>query len=188
MQGLGITLEDALEFWRLAFSKKVSGDKFQKEYAYNIRHNYGKEGKRTSYTPYSCMQIISNAPGSANEHHGCPFRHFSEMSLRSKLLSRNVATAGIDEIIKLVNGQHFQIACQKYFQITHGNLDNPRVNHPNAYVVESMKFYKDEVGLASGTAQGSLKKEGVKTDVSESHLDAMEIELYEKAMEDANMI
>ena len=29
-------------FWRTEFAPKVPGDKFDKEYAYNIRHNYGE--------------------------------------------------------------------------------------------------------------------------------------------------
>jgi len=49
-------LEDALLFWRTEFTKSMGADKFEKTYAYNIRHNYGKEGKRTDYTPYSCMK------------------------------------------------------------------------------------------------------------------------------------
>lgn len=50
-----------MRFWRAEFS--TAADKFDKEYAYNIRHNYGKEGKRADYTPYSCIKIVSSAPG-----------------------------------------------------------------------------------------------------------------------------
>ena len=71
---------------------------------------YGKEGKRTSYTPYSCVHIIMNGASASNEHHGCPFKHFSESGLRTKLVSKNVQSSGIEEIIKLVHGQHFQVS------------------------------------------------------------------------------
>ncbi|KAL9328850.1 hypothetical protein ACSQ67_003853 [Phaseolus vulgaris] len=75
LKGVGLNLEDALAFWRAEFSKKVGLEKFEKQYAYSIRHNYGKEGKRTDYTPYSCSKIISSTPGTG-DHHGCPYRHF----------------------------------------------------------------------------------------------------------------
>ncbi len=58
-QGIGLPLEEALKFWRAEFAPKTTGEKFDKEYAYNVRHNYAKEGKRTDYTPYSCLKIIS---------------------------------------------------------------------------------------------------------------------------------
>ena len=56
-------MEEALRFWRAEFAPKMPGDKFDKEHGYMIRHNYGKEGKRTSYTPHSCVKIISATPG-----------------------------------------------------------------------------------------------------------------------------
>lgn len=52
-----------MAFWRAEFAPLTSGEKFEKQYAYNIRHNYGKEGNRKSYTPYSCLKIISATPG-----------------------------------------------------------------------------------------------------------------------------
>jgi DNA primase large subunit len=47
-----------MKFWRAEFAPKCQGEAFDKKYAYNVRYNYAKEGKRTEYTPYSCMKII----------------------------------------------------------------------------------------------------------------------------------
>ncbi len=71
LKGIGVTLEGALKFWKREFTKAMDGDKWEKQYAYNIRHNYGKEGKRTNYTPLNCLAIITrNAPSTGQEHHG----------------------------------------------------------------------------------------------------------------------
>jgi DNA primase large subunit len=48
LQVLGVSIEEALIFWRKSFSK-ITDDKFNKEYKYNIRHSYGLEGKRANY-------------------------------------------------------------------------------------------------------------------------------------------
>ena len=47
-QVLGLSIEEALAFWRRSFSA-MTDDKFNKEYKYNIRHSYGLEGKRANY-------------------------------------------------------------------------------------------------------------------------------------------
>lgn len=62
-QGIGLPLEEAMKFWRIEFAPKCPGDAFEKKYAYNVRYNYGKEGRKSEYTPYSCLKVISSQPG-----------------------------------------------------------------------------------------------------------------------------
>ena len=64
-----------MKFFRGEFIKRtdVDVDKFEKEYAYGIRYNYGKEGKKKNWQPYDCMRIIMETVGTG-ENHGCPFR------------------------------------------------------------------------------------------------------------------
>ncbi|XP_071964256.1 DNA primase large subunit-like [Antedon mediterranea] len=140
LKAIGITLEQALIFWRSEFSKTMDVDKFDKQYAYNIRHNYGKEGKRVDYTPYSCMKIItSNAPG-AGDHHGCPFRHSDATILKQQMSSYGVSQTSIDSIMTYMNGGHCQLACSRYFDVTHQLPEGTTsIQHPNHYFEESRK-------------------------------------------------
>ena len=54
LKGAGLSLEDAMVY----FERMFVGRDFNKEYSYNFRHMYGKEGKRQSYPPYTCSKII----------------------------------------------------------------------------------------------------------------------------------
>uniref|UniRef100_A0A6Q2WZJ1 DNA primase large subunit n=1 Tax=Esox lucius TaxID=8010 RepID=A0A6Q2WZJ1_ESOLU len=99
LKGVGLTLDQALQFWRSEFVKgKVDADKFDKAYAYSIRHMFGKEGKRTDYTPYSCMKVILSNPPSQGDHHGCPFRHTDPELLKQKLQSYKVSPGGVSQV------------------------------------------------------------------------------------------
>ncbi|KAJ8250377.1 hypothetical protein COCON_G00222990 [Conger conger] len=162
LKGIGLTLDQALQFWRAEFVKgKVDADKFDKAYAYSIRHMFGKEGKRTDYTPYSCLKVILSNPPSQGDHHGCPFRHSDPELLKQKLQSYKLSQAGINQIMELVKGMHYQLACQKYFELTH-NIEDAgfSLNHPNQYFAESQKLLtggrevKKEVDSPS-TGQGA---------------------------------
>lgn len=162
LKGIGLTLEQALQFWKLEFTKgKVDSEKFDKGYAYSIRHSYGKEGKRTDYTPYSCMKIIVSNPPSQGDYHGCPFRHSDPELLKQKLQSFKVASTGINQILDLVKGMHYQLACQKYFELTH-NVDDCgfSLNHPNQYFMESQKLL---------TGGQEIKKEQASLDSSQAN-------------------
>uniref|UniRef100_A0A8D0C3L1 DNA primase large subunit n=1 Tax=Salvator merianae TaxID=96440 RepID=A0A8D0C3L1_SALMN len=142
LKGIGLTLEQALQFWKSEFIRgKVDADKFDKGYAYSIRHNYGKEGKRTDYTPFSCMKIIMSNPPGQGDYHGCPFRHSDPELLKQKLQSYQISPTGISQILDLVKGMHYQLACQKYFELTHDvNEIGFSLNHPNQYFAESQQL------------------------------------------------
>ncbi|KAL0421583.1 UNVERIFIED_CONTAM: putative DNA primase large subunit, partial [Sesamum latifolium] len=58
LKGVGLKLDDALAFWKAEFSRKVGAEKFDKEYAYSIRHNYGKEGKDGLHTLFMSKDNI----------------------------------------------------------------------------------------------------------------------------------
>ncbi|XP_048452955.1 DNA primase large subunit isoform X2 [Rhincodon typus] len=105
LKGIGLTLEQALQFWKSEFIRgKVDPDKFDKLYAYNIRHSFGKEGKRTDYTPFSCMKIILSNPPSQGDYHGCPFRHSDIELLKQKLQTYKIPPAGITQPITVLQG------------------------------------------------------------------------------------
>lgn len=142
LKGIGLTLEQALQFWRSEFIRgKVDADKFDKQYAYSIRHMFGKEGRRADYTPYSCMKVILSNPPSQGDYHGCPFRHSDPELLKQKLQFYKVSPSGISQILELVKGMHYQLACQKYFELTHNVEDaNFSLNHPNQYFTESQRL------------------------------------------------
>uniref|UniRef100_A0A6I8PC68 DNA primase subunit 2 n=1 Tax=Ornithorhynchus anatinus TaxID=9258 RepID=A0A6I8PC68_ORNAN len=188
LKGIGLTLEQALQFWKLEFIKgKVDTDKFDKGYAYNIRHNYGKEGKRTDYTPFSCMKIILNNPPSQGDYHGCPFRHSDPELLKQKLQSYKIPPTGITQILDLIKGMHYQVACQKYFELTHNVEDSGfSLNHPNQYFVESQRILNGGKEIKKEPSQPEIpqtkpgfQKATSSASSSKSSAPALEMELEE---------
>lgn len=143
LKGVGLKLDDALAFWKSEFSKKVGPERFDKEYAYSIRHSYGKEGKRVDYTPYSCQKIISCAPG-VGDHHGCPYRHFSEENLKAALTKIGVSSRAMTDVMDKVRNRHYQLACTLTFEAIHGSSCDSGINHPNQYFSDSEKILQSK--------------------------------------------
>lgn len=179
LKGIGLSLEDALRFWREEFTKIITVDKFEKDYAYNIRHSYGKEGKRTNYAPYSCNKIISgmSTPG-VGEYHGCPFKTLDADNLRValKVESNGVVTGNdAESIIDLCKKQHYQLACRRFFELTHPNaskyLDKEEgdlpFQHPNMYYRMSRRIYEAE-GVSSEQVAKQMPAEEVISEPVES--------------------
>ncbi|KAL8519043.1 hypothetical protein ACS0TY_010114 [Phlomoides rotata] len=144
LKGVGLKLDDALAFWKSEFSRKVGAERFDKEYAYGIRHNYGKEGKRTDYTPFSCQKIVSSTPG-VGDHHGCPYRHFSEENLRAALNKMGVSNRALEDVMDKVRNRHYQLACTLTFEAVHGTSYDQGVNHPNQYFSDSQKILESKL-------------------------------------------
>lgn len=136
LKGIGVTLEDSLQFWRDEFTKIMDGDKFDKAYAYGVRYNYGKEGSRTNWSPFSCMKIINSAIGAADVC-GCPFKLWDASELRTKLNSYGVNPVATQEVVSFATKGHFQIACGRYFEVTHNAKMDEGVTHPNGFFENS---------------------------------------------------
>ncbi|XP_044268880.1 DNA primase large subunit-like [Tribolium madens] len=145
LKAIGLLYEDALKFWRDEFTRKMDLNQFEKNYVYNIKHMYGLVGKRVSYSPYSCIKIITSSVG-PGEHHGCPFKHWDAGLVKQKAIECGVSLEGANEIKELATNGHYQLACGKYFEYTHGKAPESGINHPNQYFEESMKIEKEASG------------------------------------------
>jgi DNA primase large subunit len=61
--------------------------------------------------------------------------------LKQQLLAWNLPIADINKVAEYVTQGHFQLACGKYFQVTHGVQFDVNINHPNHYFQESQKVF-----------------------------------------------
>lgn len=136
----GVDMDTAIEFWRREFTKKIANDKFERDYKYNIRHLYGKEGHKKSLSCYSCDKIINdNAPGPADKH-GCPFKHFDDSHLRTMLVKHGLKEVDVESLFILRNDKDFKGACTQYYKFTKGHLPTETVRNPIHYYYESKRL------------------------------------------------
>ncbi|KAI7868588.1 eukaryotic and archaeal DNA primase, large subunit-domain-containing protein [Spinellus fusiger] len=158
LKGIGLSINEAMFFWRKAFSE-LTDDKFQKMYAYNIRYNYGMEGKRANYRPYNCLKIITGNQPSAGDHHGCPFKHLSSDTLENKLLEDNLNREQVGEIKDLLREKHFQLACTRHFELTHSNMQEKAdiIEHPNQYYEQSKELANVTAATAATAATAMME-------------------------------
>jgi len=164
LKGAGMTMEESLIFFQREFGKIMTGEQFQKEYAYNIRHMYGKEGKRASYTPYNCQKIIMGSTPQNEDHHGCPFKDYDEGNLSSLLSKMQINEREKDEILDLKRKKNYQIACQKHFLAMHPGVNAmPEIqlegvgNHPNAWYQASRAYHGQKSQVATSEIQDERK-------------------------------
>jgi len=165
LKACGMTCEDQIIYYRRHFTKKMSNEKFNKEYKYTIRHHYGLEGKRKNYKALGCFSICSNATG-VGEYHGCPFKTFDKRNLTKLMREMRVSEKAIAGIIKKKEGHHYSLACRDAFAETfkkglaEKELDIEDINsswsHPNAYYDAAKALYekkKTEDGKVNAFSQ-----------------------------------
>ena len=144
LKGAGLSVDEALKFFQKKYEKKTPLDKFEKEYAYNIRHSYGLEGKRVNYTPYTCEKIINMSAPMGRECHGCPYKTYSGENLRKILNTCNLNPTDIEEILSKKKNNEFQLACVKYFEAKFPKVTGEGIGiHPNKYFSSAMKILKN---------------------------------------------
>lgn len=153
LKGIGLSVDEALKFWSYQFTKGSSGitmEKFNKEYKYNIRHNYGLEGARINYKPSDCSRILSKPKPSKGEFHGCPYRDLPLDSLVNNLQELGITDQlEINTIIDDVGKNDYTVACTRVFEATHkAELEKSKskssggmhINHPNLYFDRSRQL------------------------------------------------
>ncbi|XP_053209792.1 DNA primase large subunit-like [Panonychus citri] len=140
LKGIGLSLEDAIKFFRDEFIQKIPPEKFDKEYRYGIRYNYGKEGKKVDFSPYGCEKIINSSPG-IGDIHGCPFKHFEPGMLKKYLSRKGASDEVIESIETLLEEKNYSKACSVYFSVRHPGHKLPEdgITHPNSFYSESKK-------------------------------------------------
>lgn len=144
LKGIGLTMDESLKFWRSEFTKAISLDDFEKHYAYNIRHTYGKEGAGKNLSAYSCAGILKQPSPASGQTHGCPFKMMQLQQLEALIKEINPEIPG--KIMAEINAKAREnpgVACALLFNSLHPDheLDETGVFHPNVYFNESEERY-----------------------------------------------
>ncbi|KAH7816738.1 DNA primase large subunit [Monocercomonoides exilis] len=151
LKGCGMGLEETMALFRGELTQTVGDTKFEREYAYGIRYNYGLEGKRANFKPKSCRSMISGpAPSTSDQCHGCPFAWMQKDELRHALIeTASLTPKEADEVYDTLvegGGKKCEPACAVMYYFRHGgdisfNLQAPM--NPLEYFVKSRNYYSD---------------------------------------------
>lgn len=119
LKGLGWSVHDTLAHFRREFVRVLPPAKFDKEYAYHIRHSYGLEGARKDYAPPDCRQILRSTAPRHGQHHGCPFRHWDAAHLSAQLRADGLSAANVASVVALATAGSCERACERHFDASH---------------------------------------------------------------------
>ena len=139
LKGIGLSLEESLIYFEKRFTQKRS--KFRLEYAYLIKHFYGKKGGLKNYSPFNCSRIIQKSANIGDgDHCGCPFQLFDDESLKKFIKECYDVDINVDNAKDIEQ----QLKCKQLFHLLNGDvlrcehaMDIEDIysdwNHPNRY-------------------------------------------------------
>lgn len=138
LKGIGMRLEDNILLFNNYLGKLSDSSKKISEYKYYLEHMYGKRGKKTDYTPWSCQKIADKAIPTSNDVYGCPFKFYSDSHLAKALKVRKLDDSQVNEVIA-ARKVNYNIGCRKMFELTHNvSTVKPGIGkHPNSYYLSS---------------------------------------------------
>eukprot|EP01002_Notosolenus_urceolatus_P015199 NODE_749_length_1812_cov_22.809983_g609_i0.p1 GENE.NODE_749_length_1812_cov_22.809983_g609_i0~~NODE_749_length_1812_cov_22.809983_g609_i0.p1 ORF type:complete len:579 (+),score=135.78 NODE_749_length_1812_cov_22.809983_g609_i0:29-1738(+) len=213
LKSMGLSMEQSVEWWKQNMTLKgpdasKSGGFEKSRYGYNIRHLYGKEGKRKSLTAYGCSKIIDGpAPGpSTGQAHGCPFRHWNEANLKAMLGQPiphpapppkdhalfekeapmvRVPDQKVNEIATKAKDGFYTAACHDYYLATHPEpplqIEESLFGHPNGYAKASLAY----VQRRKDFFEGKLTEAGIPVRTAEPDVNQMLADDYVMPSESA---
>ena len=143
LKGIGLSLNETLNFWRQGVFPKGKMKSYQCEHTYNIRHNYGLEGGMIDYTPHNCEKMQQEHKDGAGRC-ACPFATDIE-TFRSNTLGQSwyhaVSIDSRDKIESAVRAKNPTAACEHVFEDAHGGFSiGPKFEFPDAYFDASMEI------------------------------------------------
>ncbi|XP_076177724.1 DNA primase large subunit isoform X3 [Ptiloglossa arizonensis] len=148
LKGIGLSLNNAIQFWKNEFTKKIDENTFRKKYRYHIRHLFGKEGKRANYEPFDCFKILNSTVG-LRDNHGCPFKWMKFDTLKNVLSKCGLVRSDIESVALLSKEGFYLEACKKYYEITHNCITENTFGHPNVYFNDSCKRFENMFSASS---------------------------------------
>lgn len=134
LKDIGMPVEEAIDFWRAEYCQTPSGshncchhwEKDEKKYLYGIRHMYGLEGRRKSYTSVSCQRIQS-LDTSCTEG-GCPFKSFDNLQMLLMQNNPSCTDTLLSNINELQKKRQYSTACILYLKSCQPKCDNLSYN------------------------------------------------------------
>ena len=109
LRGIGLSVEGALQFFQQQFTAKLSVEKFNREYAYNIRYLYGLEGRRVPLGSLPCSVLMKTRP-TGQQCHGCPFVYMQDGALEAFLRSLRLGDEAVGTIVAFAKEHRVEVA------------------------------------------------------------------------------